>query len=244
MEHLANAFSVLNVDVEDDDEIRGASSTSKPSTEDTGDSSGKRNKEVNHSDNILLANEKQCEEYKLPLVWIDLEMTGLNVEVDRILEIACIVTDGKLTKSIEGPDLVIHQSKECLDRMGEWCQSHHKDSGLIIKVLQSTISEGEAEKQIIEFVKRNIGTYTPLLAGNSVYVDFVFLKKYMPDLASLFSHVVVDVSSVKALCIRWYPRENKKAPPKENKHRALDDIRESIMELKYYKQNIFKASRK
>ncbi|KAM5584793.1 oligoribonuclease [Rosa sericea] len=238
MEHLANAFSVLNVDVEDDNEIRGAPSTSKP-IEDT---SGKRNK-ADNSDNVLTANEKLCEEYKLPLVWIDLEMTGLNVEVDRILEIACIVTDGRLTKSIEGPDLVIHQSKECLDRMGEWCQTHHKDSGLTTKVLQSTISEGEAEKQIIEFVKRNIGTYQPLLAGNSVYVDFVFLKKYMPDLASLFSHVVVDVSSVTALCIRWYPRDKKKAPSKENKHRALDDIRESIKELKYYKQNIFKAIR-
>ncbi|KAL6202692.1 hypothetical protein ACLB2K_026397 [Fragaria x ananassa] len=235
MERLANAFSVLNLDVEDDnDEIGGASSTSKP-VQDT--SAGKRNKEAN---NMLLPNE----EYKLPLVWIDLEMTGLNVEVDRILEIACIITDGKLTKSIEGPDLVIHQCKECLDRMGEWCQIHHKDSGLTDKVLQSTISEGEAEKQIIEFVKRNIGTYKPLLAGNSVYVDFIFLKKYMPDLASLFSHVVVDVSSVKALCIRWYPKDNKKVPSKENKHRALDDIRESIMELKYFKQNIFKASRK
>ncbi|TQD98766.1 hypothetical protein C1H46_015581 [Malus baccata] len=97
---------------------------------------------------------------------------------------------------------------------------------------------------VIEFVKRNIGTYQPVLAGNSVYVDFLFLKKYMPDLASLFSHVLVDVSSIKALCIRWYPRDNQKAPSKENKHRALDDIRESIRELKYYKDNIFKAFRK
>ncbi|ONI21169.1 hypothetical protein PRUPE_2G051000 [Prunus persica] len=103
-------------------------------------------------------------------------MTGLNVEVDRILEIACIITDGKLTKSVEGPDLVIHQTKECLDRMGEWCRSHHKASGLTKKMLESTISEREAEKQVIEFVTRIVGTYTPQLAGNSVYVDFAFLK--------------------------------------------------------------------
>ncbi|CAB4298978.1 unnamed protein product [Prunus armeniaca] len=141
----------------------------------------------------------------LRLTWM-LPFLCLNVEVDRILEIACIITDGKLTKSVEGPDLVIHQTKECLDRMGEWCQSHHKASGLTKKVLESTVSEREAEKQVIEFVKRNVGTYTPQLAGNSVYVDFAFLKKYMPDLANLFSHVIVDVSSVKALCIRWYPR--------------------------------------
>ncbi|CAH2041096.1 unnamed protein product, partial [Thlaspi arvense] len=183
-------------------------------------------------------------EYKLPLVWIDLEMTGLNVEVDRILEIACIITNGSLTKSIEGPDLVVHQSKECLDRMGEWCRTHHAASGLTEKVLQSTVSECQAEKQVIEFVKRHVGTYTPLLAGNSVYMDFIFLKKYMPDLASMFYHVLVDVSSIKALCIRWYPRENKKAPSKENKHRAMDDIKESIAELKYYKENIFKSKNK
>ncbi|KAE8676422.1 Oligoribonuclease [Hibiscus syriacus] len=149
-----------------------------------------------------------------------------------------------LAKSLEGPDLVIHQSKECLDRMGEWCQNHHAASGLTKKVLQSTISEREAEKQVIEFVKRNVGTYTPHLAGNSVYMDFLFLKKYMPDLASLFSHVVVDVSSVRALCIRWYPRDQKKAPGKEKKHRAMDDIRESILELKYFKETIFKGKSK
>jgi len=97
---------------------------------------------------------------------------------------------------------------------------------------------------VIEFVKRNVGTYSPLLAGNSVYVDFQFLKKYMPDLAALFPHVLVDVSSVKALFIRWYPRDRKKAPSKENKHRAMDDIKESIKELKYFKENIFKASSK
>ncbi|XP_057953482.1 oligoribonuclease isoform X2 [Malania oleifera] len=171
-------------------------------------------------------------------------VAGLDVEVDRILEIACIITDGSLAKSIEGPDLVIHQTKECLDKMGEWCQDHHGANGLTNKVLQSTISEREAERQVVEFVKKNMGTYTPLLAGNSVYMDFLFLKKYMPELASLFSHVLVDVSSIRALCVRWYFKDYKKAPSKQKTHRAMDDIRESIMELKYYRESIFKAKTK
>ncbi|XP_027330511.1 oligoribonuclease isoform X1 [Abrus precatorius] len=238
MEQLANSFSVLELDADD---------THLPTIAGAGSSSNKR---VNgNTDTLPVKNEKQdlqnlvtpsCE-YKLPLVWIDLEMTGLNVEVDRILEIACIITDGNLTKTVEGPDLVIHQTKECLDRMGDWCQTHHAASGLTKKVLQSTIIEKEAEKQVIEFVKKYVGSYTPLLAGNSIYVDLQFLKKYMPELASLFSHVLVDVSSVKALCIRWYPKDQKKAPSKANRHRAMDDIRESIQELRYYKANIFKS---
>ncbi|MBA0752791.1 hypothetical protein Gogos_001594 [Gossypium gossypioides] len=128
--------------------------------------------------------------------------------------------------------------------MGEWCQNHHGASGLTQKVLESTVSEREAEKQVIEFVKRNVRTYTPHIAGNSIYMDFLFLKKYMPDLASLFSHVVVDVSSIRALCMRWYPKEQENAPLKEKKHRAMDDIKESILELKYFKETIFKAKSK
>ncbi|XP_044483854.1 oligoribonuclease-like isoform X2 [Mangifera indica] len=242
METISNRFSELELDAEDD-QLQSSSASSSSRT-----SGQAKNKAKVSSDAKPVKIEKRneensenCLDYKLPLVWIDLEMTGLNIEVDRILEIACIITDGHLKKLVEGPDLVIHQSKECLDSMGEWCQNQHEASGLTKKVLLSTLSEREAEKQVIEFVKRNVGTYTPLLAGNSVYVDFQFLKKYMPDLASLFSHVLVDVSSVKALCIRWYPKESKKAPSKENRHRALDDIRESIMELKYYKESIFRS---
>ncbi|KAL6503341.1 hypothetical protein OROGR_025264 [Orobanche gracilis] len=166
-------------------------------------------------------NEKQDQqnpvtyssEYRLPLVWIDLEMTGLNIEVDRILEIACIITDGNLTKSVEGPDLVIHQTKECLDQMGEWCTRHHA---------ASEVNKKKCLK--VQLVKEKLKNRF----------------KYMPELAEIFSHVVVDVSSISALCIRWYPKDQKKAPSKEKRHRALDDIRESIEELKYYKANIFK----
>ncbi|KAI3450167.1 hypothetical protein Pfo_006832 [Paulownia fortunei] len=249
MDKLSNSFSLLELDAED------AKGDISIATTAAADSCERRDSDKGIEDGLedgtLLKNENGDQqtwettpvEYKMPLVWIDLEMTGLNIEVDRILEIACVITDGNLTKSIEGPDLVIHQTKECLDKMGEWCQEHHSESGLTEKVLQSTISEQEAEKQVIEFVKRHVGTYTPLIAGNSVYMDLLFLRKYMPDLAALFSHVLVDVSSVKALCLRWYPRDKKKAPQKENKHRALDDIKESIAELKFYKDQIFKPSK-
>lgn len=241
MDLISNAFSVLALEDGDGFDDLGSSTSAGVS--------GSKSK--GSTDNLVVENGEKKEqnlgvsaEYKLPLVWIDLEMTGLNTEVDRILEIACIITDGNLSKSVEGPDLVIHQSQQCLDKMGDWCQEHHGASGLSKKVLKSTISEREAEKQVIEFVKRHVGAYTPLLAGNSIYVDYLFLKKYMPELASIFPHVLVDVSSVKALCIRWYPRAQRKAPRKENRHRALDDIRESIMELKFYKENIFKPSKK
>ncbi|OMO67512.1 Exonuclease [Corchorus capsularis] len=245
MDRLSNAFSVLEIDV--DDHHPPSASSSASSSSGNGKSNGKGSADAASA--VVKKQSELCsallsESYKLPLVWIDLEMTGLDIEVDRILEIACIITDGNLTKSIEGPDLVIHQSKECLDRMGEWCQEHHAASGLTKKVLQSKISEREAEKQVIDFVKKHVGTYTPHIAGNSVYMDFLFLKKYMPHLASLFSHIVVDVSSVRALCIRWYPKDQKKAPVKEKKHRAMDDIRESILELKYFKETIFKGKSK
>ncbi|KAK9705048.1 hypothetical protein RND81_07G029800 [Saponaria officinalis] len=236
MEFLANAFSVLGFDDVDDPTTSSTSISGKSRNNGKSSSNELAEQNGNSEDQKL---DAPVSHLRLPLVWIDLEMTGLNIEVDRILEIACIITDGKLSKSVEGPDLVIHQTQECLDQMGEWCQEHHGASGLTKKVLRSTVTEREAEKQVIEFLKRHISAYTPLLAGNSVYVDFLFLKKYMPDLAKIFSHVLVDVSSIKALCIRWYPSAHKKAPAKEQKHRAMDDIRESIMELKYFRENIF-----
>lgn len=242
MNQLPNAFSLLELDVKDDDQqITSATNTTKKANGETKVENGSIEGMTGESDKGSHQRFDLLKGYcKLPLVWIDLEMTGLNVEVDRILEIACVITDGKLKKSVEGPDFVIHQTKDCLDNMGEWCQEHHASSGLIEKVIQSTITEKEAEKQVIGFVKRHVSAYTPLLAGNSVYVDFMFLKKYMPDLASLFSHVVVDVSSVKALVRCWFPQV-KKGFQKEKKHRAMDDIKESILELKYYQEHVFKS---
>lgn len=252
MNHLSNAFSLLQLDVTDDTEQTSIAAEAAAADDDDDRPSvvskkgkGKKSAESAGEKDSQRCSEMSSGEFKMPLVWIDLEMTGLDIEVDRILEIACVVTDGNLTKSVEGPDLVIHQTKECMDKMGEWCQTHHAASGLTERVLQSTISEQEAEKQVIEFVKKYVGTYhSPLLAGNSVYVDLQFLKKYMPDLASLFPHVLVDVSSIKALCVRWYPKDNRKAPAKEKRHRAMDDIKESIAELKYFKSNIFKPKSK
>lgn len=249
MNSLKNAFSVLILDAEGDNRPTLPSASkdggdSVPVTSDKGRKKGKESAKRNSPKNVV--NEKESlstssEVYKLPLVWIDLEMTGLDVKVDRILEIACVITDGNLRKMVEGPDLVIHQTKACLDNMGKWCRDHHAASGLTKRVLQSTITEQDAEKQVMDFVRNHVGTYIPHLAGNSVYVDLSFLKKYMPELASLFSHVLVDVSSVNALCLRWYPGEKKRAPSKENRHRAMDDIKESINELRYYKENIFKG---
>eukprot|EP00897_Mesotaenium_endlicherianum_P007693 jgi/Mesen1/6952/ME000360S06213 len=174
------------------------------------------------------------------LVWIDLEMTGLDVKKDRILEIACIVTDGNLDTIIEGPDLVIHQNEEVLRKMNDWCQKHHAESGLVQKVRESTWSEFEAEKEIITFLELHTTSGRALLAGNSVYVDLSFLKAYMPMLALRFSHVLVDVSSVRALANRWYPADAMRAPKKKETHRALDDIRESIEELKFLRKAVFK----
>lgn len=186
--------------------------------------------------------EQPMPRLRMPLVWIDLEMSGLEIETDRILEIACVITDGKLEKMVEGPDIVISQPEEVLAGMGEWCTEHHAASGLTESVRASTVTEEQAEQEVLEFVKK----YTrgsngqPLLAGNSVYVDLKFLKKYMPTLAAEFSHVLVDVSSIRALCVRWYPCEAEQQPPKTQRHRSLEDIKESIQELKYLRRSIFK----
>lgn len=249
MNGLSNVFSILHLDAEDDrEQIAALAAPKNEKNVATRPGKDKKKGEISRR-KATPPDDKSCQEsisspledYKMPLVWIDLEMTGLDVEIDRILEIACVVTDGKLTKSVEGPDLVIRQTKLCLDGMGDWCQKHHAASGLTKRVLQSTVTEQDAEKQVIEFVKKHVGSETPLLAGNSVYVDFSFLKKYMPDLAGIFPHVLVDVSSVMALCIRWFPKEKKRAPSKEKRHRAMEDIKESIRELKYYKESIFKS---
>ncbi|XP_040379664.1 oligoribonuclease-like [Oryza brachyantha] len=242
MSKLANMFAVLDLDADDDreevEEPTSSSKTEAAANTETGKSRLNRTMIVNYDGENLASSSS---DYNKPLVWIDLEMTGLDISKDRILEIACIITDGKLTKRIEGPDLVIRQSKECLNDMNEWCQIHHTASGLKEKVLQSDISENDAEKQVLNFIRKYIGSATPLIAGNSVYMDLLFLKKYMPHLAAIFSHVIVDVSSISALCNRWFPKERKQVPRKEKNHRAMDDIRESIKELQYYKENIFKS---
>lgn len=182
-----------------------------------------------------------------PLVWIDLEMTGLDIERDRILEIACIITDGELVKMVKGPDLIINQPEECLQNMDQWCQEHHTASGLVEEVRKSKVTEEIAEKEVLGLVLKHCrpdpnkpDVVQAQLAGNSVYTDLFFLKKYMPRLAKVFSHVIVDVSSVRSLCYRWSPQVSRRAPVKKKSHRALEDIRESIIELKYLKRTFFR----
>ena len=174
------------------------------------------------------------------IVWVDLEMTGLDTEKDEIIEIACIITDGDLNIVAIGPDLVINQPKEVMDSMGEWCKEQHGKSGLTQKVLQSKVSLSDAEEIIYNFVSKHTNKGMCPLAGNSVYLDKKFLEKYMPNITNHLHYRIIDVSTVKELCRRWYPRTYSTCPKKRMLHRALDDIKESIEELKYYRNTIFK----
>ncbi|MGI6655976.1 MAG: oligoribonuclease [Desulfobulbus sp.] len=166
------------------------------------------------------------------LVWIDLEMTGLNPLTDRILEVATIVTDSRLNILAEGPVLAIHQPDEVLDAMDSWNQEHHSKSGLIERVRASTCTCAEAEQKTLDFVSRWVAFRTSPMCGNSVWHDRRFLALYMPTLEHYFHYRNIDVSTLKELAIRWAPHL-----PRFNKvhhHLALSDIRESIAELRHY----------
>lgn len=175
------------------------------------------------------------------LIWIDCEMTGLNVQKCCLLEVACIITDGQLNVIAKGPNIVIHQPDSVLDSMDEWCIQHHGESGLTQQSRESKTSVSEAESELLEFVKKYTPPSSCPLAGNSVHVDKLFLEQYMPKFLQHLHYRIVDVSTIKELCRRWYPNEYRLAPAKLGGHRALDDIEESIKELKYYRQVIFKT---
>lgn len=166
------------------------------------------------------------------LVWLDLEMTGLDHNNDVILEIATVVTDKNLNILAEGPNLAIHQPETKLRLMDDWCQKTHTNSGLVNRVRESSINEKEAEKQTIEFIKQWIPKGKSPLCGNSIGTDRRFLCKYMPDLDNYFHYRVIDISSIKELAKRWRPEI--KELDKSNKHQALEDVKDSIDELKYY----------
>ena len=171
-----------------------------------------------------------------PLIWIDLEMTGLDVEHDAILEIAVIVTDGNLENAIEGPDLIIGTTEAELKAMDPIVQNMHLRSGLWDKSMKSSLTVGEAERQVLAFVQEHVPEpgIAPL-AGNSIHTDRGFLAKNMPALTAHLHYRIVDVSTLKELARRWMPDRLADAPVKQAGHRALADVRESIEELKYYR---------
>jgi oligoribonuclease len=177
------------------------------------------------------------------LVWIDLEMSGLNADRERILEIATIVTNGGLEVLAEGPELVVHQPDSLLDAMDAWNREHHGKSGLTARVRASEVSEAEAERLTLEFVRAHVPERSAPLAGNSIHQDRIFLARYMPALEGYLHYRNVDVSTVKELVRRWSPKAYEGRPTKRAKHRALDDIRESIDELRYYRRAVFVAER-
>ncbi|MBZ0116247.1 MAG: oligoribonuclease [Sandaracinaceae bacterium] len=175
------------------------------------------------------------------LVWIDMEMSGLDPERERILEIATIVTDGQLNVLAEGPEIVIHQPDELLGAMDEWNTKHHGASGLVDRVRASRVDEAAAETMTLELIGAHVPARSAPLAGNSIHQDRLFLAKYMPRLTAHLHYRNVDVSTVKELVKRWYPEAFEKRPTKRAAHRALDDIRESIDELRYYRKAVFRV---
>ncbi|MCU7837458.1 MAG: oligoribonuclease [gamma proteobacterium symbiont of Taylorina sp.] len=173
------------------------------------------------------------------LVWVDLEMTGLEPLTDSIIEIATIVTDADLNILAEGPVFAIHQTNEVLDSMDEWNTQHHGDSGLIERVRNSTVDETEAGRQTIQFLEQYIAKGVSPLCGNSICQDRRFMASGMPELEDWFHYRNLDVSTLKELAKRWYP-DVMTGFEKKATHQALDDIRESIEELRYYRATILK----
>jgi len=175
------------------------------------------------------------------LVWIDLEMTGLDPASEHIMEVAVVVTDGELNVVEEGPDLVLKVPEESLDTMGEWCREQHGKTGLTSACRQSDVTLADAEQRVLRFIADHTEKGTAILSGNCVGTDKLFLAKYMPSVLQHLHYRIIDVSSVKELCWRWFPSECNGAPAKSGDHRAMADILESIEELRFYRRACFKA---
>lgn len=176
---------------------------------------------------------------EMNLVWVDMEMTGLEPDTDRIIEVAIVVTDMHLNVLAEGPVLAIHQSDATLDAMDSWNKGTHGRSGLIDRVKASTVTEAQAEEQLIAFMKQWVPAGKAPMCGNTIGQDRRFMVRYMPKLEAVFHYRNVDVSTLKELCRRWKP-EVVSGFKKAQKHTALADILESIEELKYYREHFIK----
>ena len=169
---------------------------------------------------------------KQSIIWVNLEMTGLNIEKDQIMEMACLITDGQLNIIADAPNLVIHTSDQVLNSMGEWCQINHGKSGLTEECRNSRISLNEAEEIMVDFVQKHTLKGQSPLAGNSVYYDKMFLQKYMPTFANWLHYQIIDVTSVTQLCLMWYPET--KFPE------SSDNINDSVELLKFLRKNFFR----
>ncbi|MBV6272213.1 oligoribonuclease [Alcaligenaceae bacterium CGII-47] len=173
------------------------------------------------------------------LIWLDMEMTGLDPEKERIIEIAVVITESDLTFVAQAPVFVIHQSQELLDAMDKWNQSTHAKSGLIDKVKASTLTEEQAEEQLLAFLAEHVPAGKSPMCGNTIGQDRRFMVKYMPRLEEYFHYRNLDVSTLKELSLRWKP-EVYRSFVKQSKHEALADIQESIDELKHYREHFIK----
>lgn len=181
---------------------------------------------------------KQKQDY---LVWVDLEMTGLDPKKCTILEIGSIVTDNELNIVEEGPAIAIHHSDKVLEGMEPWSRYHHRKSGLTKECRESKIRLKKAEALTLAFIQKYCKKNTAPLCGNTIWQDRRFLVKYMPKLESHLHYRIIDVSSVKELVGRWYAVEHKMPRQKKQTHRVMDDVRESIDELRYYRKKFFTA---
>lgn len=176
----------------------------------------------------------------LNLIWIDLEMTGLDPDHDRIIEIATVVTDAELNVLAEGPSMAIYQAETLLDAMDDWNTTHHGNSGLIERVRKSTISEKQASQATLEFLQQWVPQGRSPMCGNTIGQDRRFLVRYMPELAAFFHYRNLDVSTLKELVKRWKP-DLLEGVIKQSKHLALDDVYDSIDELRFYREHFIRT---
>lgn len=187
----------------------------------------------------MSSNAKPTRPNEFNLVWVDMEMTGLNPDTDRIIEVAVVVTDSELNVLAEGPVFAIHQPDEILDGMDSWNKGTHGRSGLIDRVKASTVTEAEAERALVDFLKHFVPAGKSPMCGNSICQDRRFMVRTMPKLEEFFHYRNLDVSTLKELCRRWKP-ELANGFKKHQKHTALADIIESIEELRYYREHFIK----